>query len=130
MQTSNFAKSAGDPRAVAITRGIPKWYQGRVYQDLAPQGWMLKIADKDEFERVFYRNVLVHRDPQKVLRDLGDDAVLLCYEGPDKWCHRHMVAEWLSAALKQPVPELQREMPPQPADRRKKENPQGCLFGG
>ena len=26
----------------------------------------------------------------------GRDIVLVCYEGPSKFCHRHLVAEWLN----------------------------------
>jgi hypothetical protein len=36
---------------------------------------------------------------KEVLRDLGDDAVLLCYEKPGQFCHRHLVAQWLKVDL-------------------------------
>ena len=26
----------------------------------------------------------------------GIDTILLCYEGKDKFCHRHLLAEWLN----------------------------------
>lgn len=28
----------------------------------------------------------------------GKDCALVCYEAPDKFCHRHLVAEWLNSA--------------------------------
>lgn len=31
----------------------------------------------------------------KEVAALGDDAVLLCFEGKGKFCHRHLAAEWL-----------------------------------
>ena len=38
-------------------------------------------------------------DPKEVYKDLGKDAVILCYETSDKFCHRHIVAKWLSESL-------------------------------
>lgn len=29
----------------------------------------------------------------------GKDVVLLCYETPDKFCHRHILAKWLNEAI-------------------------------
>jgi hypothetical protein len=26
----------------------------------------------------------------------GNDVVLLCYEEPDKFCHRHLISEWFN----------------------------------
>jgi len=34
----------------------------------------------------------------KDLQKMGDNVVLLCFETPDKFCHRHLVATWLNAA--------------------------------
>ena len=38
-------------------------------------------------------------NPREVYNELGEDAVILCWEAPDKFCHRHIVAEWLSYSL-------------------------------
>jgi uncharacterized protein (DUF488 family) len=46
-------------------------------------------------------------DPQKVFDDLGEDAILLCWEAPCQFCHRRLVAEWLEKHLGVNVPELQ-----------------------
>ena len=32
-------------------------------------------------------------DPRQLYEELGDGAVLLCYESPNVWCHRRAVAE-------------------------------------
>lgn len=34
-------------------------------------------------------------DVHQVARELGEDAILVCYEGEGKFCHRHLVADWL-----------------------------------
>ncbi|MBW7996799.1 MAG: DUF488 domain-containing protein [Candidatus Glassbacteria bacterium] len=46
----------------------------------------------------------------------GFEPVLLCFEKPpfgdDNWCHRRMVAEWLSDTLGIEVPEYERRSIP------------------
>ena len=37
--------------AVAISRGIPQWYRGRVYKALAPPWDLLRIEDEEEYTR-------------------------------------------------------------------------------
>ena len=39
----------------------------------------------------------VYRDLEKLSN--GDDCVLLCYEKSGDFCHRHLVANWLSDNL-------------------------------
>ena len=57
--------------------------------------------------KVAYREcVLDTLDPHKVRGDLGEDAILLCYEDPGKRCHRRLVADWLERTLGIEVPEL------------------------
>ena len=105
MQTSNFARSANDPNAVAISQGIPRWYKGRRYPRLAPSWELIRIEEKELFTALYRKNVLDKLDPQEVYADLGEDAVLLCWESPGKFCHRRIVAEWLEKALKITIPE-------------------------
>ncbi|MCL6442574.1 MAG: DUF488 domain-containing protein, partial [Alicyclobacillus sp.] len=38
--------------------------------------------------------------------ELGENAVLLCYEKHNDWCHRRMVADWFEKELGVVVPEL------------------------
>lgn len=103
--TSNFARNAKDTHAVAISRGVPKWYTGRRFLELAPRGWMLKIKDEDEFTKVYRETVLAKLDPRKVVEAVGKDAVLLCWEKPGEFCHRRLVAEWLEETMGEEVPE-------------------------
>jgi len=109
MQTSSFSKmmrrqkEMGE-RLVSIALFAPWAYQGRRYPALAPRREMLKM-DEAAY-RVAYQKILDNLDPQKVSEDLGEDAILLCYEPPGKFCHRRLVAEWLEAHLGVTVPEL------------------------
>ena len=36
-------------------------------------------------------------DPHELVGELGLDAVLVCYEKPGEFCHRHIVATWLQS---------------------------------
>jgi len=52
------------------------------------------------------QKILAGLDPQKVFEDLGEDAILSCWEAPSKFCHRRLVAAWLEEKLGVQVPEL------------------------
>jgi hypothetical protein len=109
VKTSNFSRICRQPTdfwnsTVSIALRAPNWYRGRRYSALAPRREMLKMDEATY--RVEYQKILDKLDPQKVLDDLGEDAVLLCWEAPGKFCHRRLVAEWLEKHLGRPVPEL------------------------
>lgn len=113
MRTSYFAnrEAVSSPQAVAICLSPPRWFKGRVYGALAPS-WELLNAYKEkrigdrEYEGIYANDVLSRLDPEEVFRELGPDAVLLCWEAPDKFCHRRLVAEWLEKNLGIEVPEM------------------------
>jgi uncharacterized protein YeaO (DUF488 family) len=51
----------------------------------------------------FNDEVLANLSPHQVVSDFhylskGKDVVMLCYEKSDDFCHRHLVAEWLTNA--------------------------------
>ena len=106
--TSNFAKSGKHPDAVAISQGVPRFYKVRRYLPLAPPRSLLKAKDPDLFDRE-YRKELDSLDAKQVARDLGADAILLCWESFNVRCHRRLVAEWLEEKLGIVVPELEHE---------------------
>lgn len=62
--------------------------------------------NEEEYRREFDK-ILSINPPMKVLRDLDVMArnngkrgvALLCYEAPEKFCHRHLVAEWFKNKL-------------------------------
>jgi uncharacterized protein (DUF488 family) len=64
---------------------------------------MLKMGE--EAYRLEYKKILDNLDPRKVYEDLGQEAILLCWEKPGDFCHRGMVAEWLEEHLGIRVPE-------------------------
>ena len=91
---------------IAICGGIPDNYKGRWYRKLAPS-WSIYSEYKDSgdsqrYTKRFYNEILSKRNPETVFNDLynlageSTDFVLLCYEKPNEFCHRHLVADWLS----------------------------------
>jgi uncharacterized protein (DUF488 family) len=103
MRTSNFRLAGYKREAVAISRGVPRGWYGRRYMALAPTRAMLQLINT-EFDKA-YAEMLSRLDPLKVMNDLGQDAILLCWEQPGEKCHRRQVAEWLENSLGIFVPE-------------------------
>lgn len=116
MYTGYFAKLKDYERLglipIAICGGIPNWYKGLWYKKLAPK-WSFfnewkndteHKGDNDYYIQHFNDEVLNHLTYDQVLGDIsklcGDfdinKVVLLCYEKPGDFCHRHLVAEWLN----------------------------------
>jgi hypothetical protein len=105
--TSNFARLKQIPAGlepVAISQGVPRWFRGRRELRLAPSWAMLKMTAPEYDEH--FAALLAKLDPEKLYHELGDRAVLLCWEAPGVRCHRHRVAEWFEEALGVKVPEV------------------------
>lgn len=109
MKTSYFGRANSKAfkdkglRFVSVARSSKYWY-GKRYPDLFPTWEMIKMTDKEEYEKAYREQVLNKLDPVKVYEDL-EDAVILCHESIDKiesgetFCHRHMIARWLEEEL-------------------------------
>ena len=106
MFTSYFAKSAEASNTVAICAKVPDWYKGPHYRQVAPSYSIFaeykKTGDSDLYTGRFYAEVLHKLNASEVYHDLwrlADDPILLCYEKPSEFCHRHLVANWLTEEL-------------------------------
>jgi uncharacterized protein YeaO (DUF488 family) len=110
MKTSYFTKAAKYPNTIAISQGVPKNYFGKRYMKLAPP-WELIMKYKQDndwnyFREHYYKEILDKLDPQEVWNELGEYCVLLCWENPNKHCHRFIIAEWFKNKLGKEVNEL------------------------
>ncbi len=112
--TSYFAKLKSLPDniiPVSICGKSPDWYTGLQYKKLAPKyDFFMKWKenhDNDYYIKCFNEKVLNKTNILTVLRDLidltnavenhvGKDICLICYEKPGDFCHRHLVADWLT----------------------------------
>ena len=110
--TSYFGnlKNIGDEMVpIAICGKSPNWYHGPEYKKLAPK-YKFFMEWKENHDNSFYiehfnTEVLNCLNPDTVVSELEairddvnncEDIVLLCYEKPGDFCHRHIVADWLN----------------------------------
>ena len=120
LYTSYFAKvkplqEAGHNNLVCVAGYAPKFFydtpHARFYPDLAPKRcwwrvWHDKFKDNPSstesiewYTKMYVETVLSKLNPTNVVGELGDGAVILCYEKPGDFCHRHIIARWLSQNL-------------------------------
>lgn len=85
------------------------------YRKLAPKyvwwkEWHDNNLSNDWYIEKYYETVLNVLDPNQVFLDLTknniENAILLCWEGENKFCHRHLVTEWLNNNLGIEVKEI------------------------
>lgn len=108
LYTSYFAKLNKLPKdavTISICGKAPAWYKGLQYKTLAPTyNILMKYkgdGDKDYYVEHFNTEVLGKLNADKVVKALStlsgnaEKVVLLCYERPTDFCHRHLVAKWL-----------------------------------
>lgn len=94
---------------VVISTSIPFWSDSFIlYDKLYPTNDMLwdykhgKITEQ-EYVKKYRNDILSKLDPHEVYKELrelsGDKPIcLMCWERSGKFCHRHIVAEWLREA--------------------------------
>lgn len=55
----------------------------------------------DQLDRIGIRNILLS------IHHYGDDVILLCWEAPDKFCHRHILADYINRKSKLDIREYE-----------------------
>lgn len=119
MKTGYFGKVKSYPkdkgyRFVSIAR-YNRFWKGEEFKILAPPAEIIKIEDEKLYTKLYYEKVLNKLNPQEIYNQLGDNAVLVCYESweairtGNAICHRRIVAKWLEANLGIKVDELESE---------------------
>lgn len=101
--TSYFAKMRKmtpeqKERCMSIARFTPKGVNIPINTMLAPKWDILKAYKEDGDEEKYtkaYQEYLKTLNVHKVGANM-QDRILLCYEKPETFCHRHILAEWLS----------------------------------
>ena len=91
-------------RQVSIAISSKPTFKGSTFEQLAPPRWLrdgykkTKKITKEDFERIYYEEVLSKLDPILVYMELKG-KVLLCWEKRGYFCHRHLVMKWLKESL-------------------------------
>lgn len=113
MLTTSYFANRKVLNGLAICAFPPKWYNGPVYEDLAPTPKLLMAykngqIDQDEYTHI-YNRYLKKLNCQEIYDEImryGTNVSILCYEKPGDFCHRHLVAEWIENELGIAVPEF------------------------
>lgn len=98
--------------AISISKYPPKWFRGLKYPTLAPS----KLSyDSLEAYCTAFDSKLSRLNPNIVINQLkalsnSQPIVLLCYEKPNEFCHRHLVADWIESKLEIKVLEIGHEL--------------------
>lgn len=83
--------------------------------ELKPTDEILALKDNPaKYEGKYRKEILGPIRSLKIFNDLyliarqehKDKVVLLCYESPEKFCHRHIVADWLTTNLGHKIKEV------------------------
>ena len=93
---------------VSIAYGTPIWYEGETCFELAPPRKLLMkykdgVISSDEYATE-YNSFLGKVDWSMIIEKLfkisdkhdGSDLVLVCFEKSGDFCHRHLLAEYLT----------------------------------
>ncbi len=103
---------------ISISRIAPKWYDGYSAIELSPSAELLydykhnsmNVAQytKEYFGELDKRVVDVYLQQWKKLveKHKAKGVVLLCYEKPTDFCHRHLLADFLNKEYSMSVTEL------------------------
>lgn len=111
MYTGYFARLKDYKNAglipISICGGAPDWYDGYQFKVFAPK-WAFfnewkngsHKGDNEYYVEHFNSEVLSKLDYTSILNKLSrfgdlEKLVLICYEKPGDFCHRHLVANWL-----------------------------------
>lgn len=111
--TSYYANIPNIPQGyitVSIAGKCPSFYNGLEYKKVAPKiqfftEWK-KNNDNDYYTHCYNEQVLNTLNATDVVQDIINLAkeqnysnnlniVLLCYEKPNEFCHRHLLSNWL-----------------------------------
>jgi len=106
--TSYYANVTKYPeiRPISIALYPPYYFKGDTFVTLAPPAELImdykaNKIDQDTYT-FLYNKKLSKLDPNEILNRLnffisGEKPIALCcYETPDQFCHRHLVAAWLN----------------------------------
>lgn len=94
-----------------LSKDLLVWY----LSDLAPTGEIIGTKNNPKkYEEKYNNEILSNTSAEEVMLQLEryaslsgkDKVVLLCYESPEKFCHRHIVAKWLGEMIGEKIEEV------------------------
>lgn len=100
---------------ISIARWKPRFYKGVSMYSVAPTCYMLSDECDDNEYLKLYDEILHKRGAKSIIDEIeqlakGRDVALLCYEKPDDFCHRHLLADFLNNELNIGIKEFYNEV--------------------
>lgn len=93
-------------KVIGISLYPPRWFNGISLKQVAPTKSILFAngQTQEEYTRRYRSEVLSQQDMQQFLKTVeqasgGQDVALCCYEKPEDFCHRHILADWIKEKL-------------------------------
>lgn len=86
---------------ICVAIGKPKFLNVPQMLNVCPTRRMVSgPCSREEYLRL-YDNILASQDANKIIEQIkllgkGRDVALCCYEKPEDFCHRHILAKWLT----------------------------------
>lgn len=93
-------------KVIGISLYPPRWFNGISLKQVAPTKSILFANGQTQegYTRRYRSEVLSQQDMQQFLKTVeqasgGQDVALCCYEKPEDFCHRHILADWIREKL-------------------------------
>ena len=98
--TSNYARCSRFPNAYAISVGLKEWNNHLPQlKEVAPTWEMVtKKLSEEEYTRQYLKLLELRKfNPYEFVNKFSnnEDHFLLCYESPNEFCHRRILAEYI-----------------------------------
>lgn len=86
---------------ICVAIGRPKFVDAPQMMNVAPTRYMLSDSCSHEEYLRLYDGILANQDAHQVVEQIkrlsnGKDVALCCYEKPGDFCHRHILAKWIT----------------------------------
>lgn len=88
-------------KIICVAIGRPRFIKAPQMLNVCPTRYMVSgPCSKEEYLRL-YDQILAKQDAHQVVKQIemlsgGSDVALCCYEKPGDFCHRHILAKWIT----------------------------------
>lgn len=109
----NYRNFPANCVAISITQFPPRAWKGLEIKSVAPTAdKLMRFKQKEIDENIFTWQYLMQLNKDDNLRprviallrhleNEYENIILCCYEKPNEFCHRHLLAEWLDMNIKE-----------------------------
>ena len=88
-------------KIICVAIGRPRFIKAPQMLNVCPTRYMVNgPCSREEYLRL-YDQILAKQDAHQVVKQIeelsgGSDVALCCYEKPGDFCHRHILAKWIT----------------------------------